>query len=196
MPVYKYSCVSCVQLCTPPLFLRQTRLMKLITVVYLPSFIVYHYLECLQVSTYLILAFRGLSWLAPLLVPFFTFLTNGLHLWSGAALWGPFVLTKCSSAQFRQNGFVPLSSSYEMWYSSRFHALTHTTHSVSEAPAWGTVPTWNMEQVQPHSCKSMVPCIWRNDCDVQLFIFIPGERGEWTGINELWIHLGWKTANH
>lgn len=73
MPVYKSTRIQLCRLCPAmytPLLSGQTRLMKLTEVVSLPRFTVYHYLECLQASTYLTVAFRGLARLASLPFPF------------------------------------------------------------------------------------------------------------------------------
>lgn len=117
MPVYKCTHIQLCRLCTAmytPLLLGQTRLMKLTAVVSLPRFTVYHYLECLQVSTYLTLAFTGLSWLAPLPFPFLLFalmdFSYAQELLSGASLSSINAVVPNSCRM----GFVPLFWSYEM----------------------------------------------------------------------------------
>lgn len=87
-------------------------------------------------------------------------------------------------AQYSQNG-ICATRGYEMRYSPRFHALMlHTT-----------MLRLLQEELSKHGtgsntcCKLMAPWNWRNDCGVQLFIFIPGKKEEQMGINGLRIHL-------
>lgn len=115
------------------------------------------------------------GYLAPLPFPFLLFwlmdFSYAQELLSGArlSLLNAVVPDSC------RMGFVPLFWSYETLYSSRLRAPSHHTHF------WGscTKNCTNMEQVKADSCKSMVPWIWKNNCDVELFIFIPGKSGEW-----------------